>query len=159
MCSLGLPLPAPSASAGADDLGIFVLLGSACRALAREWICRGVCAQGDAQGAECCHSCGCHSSPARHLHPKYIQAVAFLKTSMECFPPELQGERSSPGGSWCCSDSCSQGWSCSPSWQHTHTLSSGYLSIISRKQIDPFSYYLIICLFIFSLPGPFWIPL
>lgn len=66
--------------------------------------------------------------------------------------------RSSPGGS-CCSDSCSQGWSCSPSCQHTHTLSSGYLSIIYRKQIDPFSYYLIIYLFIFSLPVPFWIPL
>lgn len=66
--------------------------------------------------------------------------------------------RSSPGGS-CCSDSCSQGWSCSPSCQHTHTLSSGYLSIIYRKQIDPFSYCLIIYLFIFSLPVPFWIPL
>lgn len=79
----------PSASAGAGDLGIFVLLGFAWRAMAREWICRRVHAQ-DAQGAECCHSCGCHSSPARHLHPKYIQAVAFLKISMECFPPELQ---------------------------------------------------------------------
>lgn len=153
----GCHCPPTNASAGADDLGIFFPLRFWLEGRAQELHLQEM----NAYGAKRCHSCECHSSPARRLHPKYIHPVAFLKISMEFFHPPGHGRpagRSSPGGS-CCSDSCSQGWSCSPSCQRTHTVSSGYFSIIYRKQIDPFSYYLIIYLFIFSLPGPFWIPL
>lgn len=65
---------------------MFFLLGFGWRAVAREWICSRVRAQGDAHSAESCPSCGCHSSPARRLHPKYILPVAFLKIPMERFP-------------------------------------------------------------------------
>lgn len=93
---MGCHCPPTNASAGADRLGIFFPL--------RFWLegrGQGMHLQEmDSHGAKHCHSCGCHSSPARHLHPKYIHPVAFLKISMEWFHPHGCGHparRSSPG--------------------------------------------------------------
>lgn len=81
------------------------------RAVARECICRrGMLTL----SAECCHSCGCHSSPARHLHPKYIHPVAFLKIPVECFAPGPQ-EGAHQGDGAALTAAAREGWSCSPS--------------------------------------------
>lgn len=106
----------------------------------------------DAHCAERCCSCGCHSSRARRLHPKHIRPVARLKISGECFPIAMGILRGRGSRSWCftCrSDSCRNVpmlpapgmpgtlphsypplWGCSHSCEYTHSVSSGYLSII-----------------------------
>lgn len=138
----------------------------------------------DAPCAEQCRSCGCHSSRARRLHPKYICIVACLKISGECFPiaVSILWGRSSPAWCFICrSDRCSwvQKRAEAASSRHTrypapllpcrgaalpavNTLTGCLQAIYPlsyRQQADLLCYYLIICLFILGLPGPFWIPL
>lgn len=56
------------------------------------------------------HSCGCHSSRARHPHPKYIHPMTCLKLSHHCRHP---AGRSSPVWCFACqADSCSRVQKC-----------------------------------------------